>query len=345
MRLYVGPRERPSDVPRFSITYTSRDAPYGGANQFFQALKGALGRAGVSVAGDGEPNVILFNSHHDLDRVADARRENPNAVFIHRVDGPMRLYNGLSDTRDSRVTRANRWFADATLFQSEWSRRANEELGFKPAAPIAVIGNASEPLIFNRERVHPPLSGPKVRLIATSWSSNLKKGFDVYEYLDRTLDFSRFEMTFVGNTPLAFRNVHHIPPCSPAELASHLKESDIFVTGSQSDPCSNSLIEALQCGLPAVARRDGGHPEIVGNGGELFNEMEEVPEAVNRVVSAYRGYAERIALPDIDEIARRYLHFAETLLTLVSEGRLKPRRLGAARRLAWRIFGFDKGAA
>lgn len=331
--------------PRFSIVYRVRAGPHGGANQFLKALKAAFARAGADADDPGLADVILFNSHHDLDCVAAAKRAKPKAVFIHRVDGPMRLYNEPGDRRDAVVARANRWLADATVFQSEWSRRANEEMGFRPAPLVAVIGNAADPAIFNRERARPPLSGPRVRLVATSWSKNPNKGFDVYDHLDRHLDFSRFEMVFVGDSPISFRNIRHLPPCPSEDLARQLKESDIFVTGSRADPCSNSLVEALSCGLPAVARRDGGHAELLGGAGELFDAAVEVPALIERIVGRYGDFVARIAAPGIDAIARRYLDFAGELKGRVAAGRLRPRGWGIARRAAWRLFGLGAGAA
>jgi glycosyltransferase involved in cell wall biosynthesis len=254
-----------------------------------------------------DADAIIFNSHHDLDGVEDAHKANPAALFIHRVDGPMRLYNGPQDDRDERVISANRAFADATVFQSRWSERANRDLGFRPNEPVVVIGNAADPVLFNRHRPRPPLSSPKIRLIATSWSPNPNKGFDVYAWLDRTLDFSHIEMVFIGNTPIAFRNIRCVPPCSSEQLARHLKESDIYLTASRSDPCSNALAEALSCGLPAIARRDGGHPEVLGQAGELFNSGEQIPGLIERVVADYRTYVNQITVPSIGEIAERYI--------------------------------------
>ena len=49
---------------------------------------------------------------------------------------------------------------------------------------------------------------------------------------------------------------------------------------SQDDPCSNSLIEALHCGLPAIVLNSGGHPEIIGNAGVKFKNRKEIIEAI-----------------------------------------------------------------
>ena len=116
------------------------------------------------------------------------------------------------------------------------------------------------------------------------------KGFNVYKFLDDTLDFGRYEMTFVGRSPIKFNRIQHVPPQPSEELAEVLRQHDIFVTASRNDPCSNALIEALHCGLPAVVRNDGGHPEIVGEAGELFEDERDVLDAIGKVAQNYEYY-------------------------------------------------------
>ena len=321
-----------AEEARFNIQFEFRDSLFGGANQFLKALKAELVRRETYADDPVDADVVLFNSHHHVDRVLTLRRQLPATVFIHRVDGPMRLYTGPDDSRDAMVNRANRTLADATVFQSHWSRRANKKLGFPDSPFEAVIGNAPDPAVFNVETHEPPRPGEKIRIIATGWSPNPNKGFDVYSALDRDLDFDRFDMTYVGRTPVEFVNISVVPPCTPAEVAIHLRRSHVFITASLNDPCSNALIEALHCGLPALARNDGGHPEIVGDGGELFTDAREIPALSERVIRDYQRYRANIHLPTISDIAEQYLNFAGTLMVAVRENRLKPKRIGVIQR-------------
>lgn len=317
--------------PLISIVFTHHDGPYGGGNQFLRALTGALKRSDHFTENLEKADVVIFNSHHDLDLVLKARSDHADKIFLHRIDGPMRLYNDPSDERDALVMRANRLMADATVFQSEWSRSENLRLGW-PRSPFqSVIGNAPDPLIFNKSNRTP--MGGKVRLIAASWSSNPNKGFDVYEYLDKNLDFEKYEMVFYGNSPIKFSNIRSYAPVESNELANQFKSSDIFITGSVNDPCSNTLIEALHCGLPAIARRSGGHPEIVGKGGELFDDAKEVPSYIDKVCNNYQWYCNNIRLPMLDEIADSYLSFSRELIGRMKKGDISPKRVGIAEKL------------
>jgi glycosyltransferase involved in cell wall biosynthesis len=130
---------------------------------------------------------------------------------------------------------------------------------------------------------------------------------DVYEWLDRNLDFGRVEYTFVGRLSSKMENIRVIPPMASRELAELVRGHDVYLTASRNDPCSNSLIEALSCGLPAVYLKSGGHPEIVGEAGLGFNTAEEVPALLERMATEHGWFREKIRVPRIEDVADRYL--------------------------------------
>jgi len=105
-----------------------------------------------------------------------------------------------------------------------------------------------------------------------------------------------------------------------------LKDHNIYITASRNDPCSNALIEALHCGLPAVARDDGGHPEIIGEAGEFFEDEMGVIGAINKVAQNYDYYQQRINLPTLDEVGQRYYQFAQTIYENHSSGNYCPKQ-------------------
>jgi glycosyltransferase involved in cell wall biosynthesis len=53
---------------------------------------------------------------------------------------------------------------------------------------------------------------------------------------------------------------------STREPESALRECDVFVLASVSEACSNVLLEAMATGLPVVATRIGGNPDLVEDG-------------------------------------------------------------------------------
>ena len=189
-----------------------------------------------------------------------------------------------------------------------------------------VILNSVDKDIFNIDH-EKKFDRNKVNIIATSWSSNLKKGFDVYKWMDQNLDFRKINMTFVGNSPIAFNNIKSIKPLDSVELSKTLKENDIYITASRSDPCSNSLIEALHCGLPAIAYRDGGHPEIIKDSGCFFEHNKEILECIENVIENYDSYRRKINVLSINEVADNYYNFSECLWKYSFEGKLKVKKI------------------
>lgn len=308
---------RPKDQPlRFHILFPFQDGPYGGANQFLKALQKALAAQGHYAEKPEEANVFLFNSHHDLRRVRDMRLKRPDALFIHRVDGPMRGYNQDNDDRDKKVYRASRLLADATVFQSEWSRQENLRYGFPQGTPSTVIGNAPDETIFYPGKRTKPEVGKPARLLATSWSPNPNKGFDVYRYLDETLDPEHYHLTFVGNAPEPFRNIRMIPPQSSPALAEIMRDHDLFISASRKEAFSNSIVEALFCGLPVISFAGSSAREAVPEGaGEFYEQKEEIPGKIDNILNNYQAYTAANTPTTIKNISEFYKHFAASALS------------------------------
>lgn len=290
------------------------DKPKGGVFQFTKALKDYCDNLGYVTKNPQEADIFYISASHCINKILEFKYKYPNKIFVHRIDGPIRLYNRMSDIRDDIVNLLNKKVADATIFQSQWSKKYSKKMGILDKQYETTILNAPNPDIFNSKDKIPFSKNRKVKLIATSWSSNWKKGFETYKWLDENLDFSKYEFTFVGNTPIKFNNIIYKEPMDSISLARELKQHDIFITASQKDPCSNSLIEAMHCGLPAIVLNDGGHPEIVGDGGETFNKNEEIIDKLEKIVKNYVMYQQKINLPTMDEVANKYLSFFESLL-------------------------------
>lgn len=293
----------------FHILHDIREGPYGGGNQFLKSLRDCFRRDGVYEENALGADVVLFNSHQKLGAALSLKRKDPGKTFVHRVDGPVSEIRDSHGRIDGVIYRVNRVLADGTVFQTDWSRERNRSLGMAPTRFETVVMNAPDPRLFHPGEARSLDPSRRLRLVATSWSSHPNKGFDAYRWMDDHLDFSRFEMTFVGRSPVTFRNIRMIDPLPSPALANRLREQDVFVTASRRDPCSNALIEALHCGLPAVALNDGGHPEIVGRGGELFDRPEEIPDRLERIRARYDAYREAIRLPDMDAAAAAYRAF------------------------------------
>lgn len=282
--------------------------PTGGGHQFLRALLGELERRGLLVEvnriSSGTP-ACLFNSFNfDFRRLR--RFARADCRMVHRVDGPIARYRGFDDGTDERIARVNRELADATIVQSRYSLEAHREEGIDLLDPH-LIPNAVDPAIFHPPLEREPLAGRRVRVIATSWSDNPNKGAEVLAWLDAHLDRARYEVAFAGQAPEGLGSVRCLGPLASKPLADELRRCDVYLAPSVNDPASNALLEALACGLPAVYRRSGGHPEVVGEAGVGFSAAEEVPEALELLVSELDDRRAAIRVPSLADVADRYL--------------------------------------
>ena len=291
-----------------SIFHDFAPPPAGGGHQFLRALKREWERCGFRVEVNsisGSTRACLLNSFNfDAERFRYLRRAGCRT--LHRVDGPLATYRGFDDGTDRKIADWNREFAQGTVMQSEFSLRAHQAMKLEFREPV-VIPNAVDPELFHPPKERANLQGRKLRVISASWSDNRNKGADIYEWLDRNLDFSRVEYTFVGRMASELKNIRVVPPVPSHELAEFLRENDVYLTASRNDPCSNSLVEALSCGLPAIYLKSGGHPELVGKAGLGFDTAEEIPSLLDQMGSALDGFQNQISVLSMENVAGRYL--------------------------------------
>ena len=282
--------------------------PTGGGHQFLRALVAELERRNLTVElneiSPGTAACLVNSFNFDFRRLRRFARDDVR--FVHRVDGPIGTYRGFDDGTDARIAELNASLADATIVQSRYSLEAHRALGIELVEPH-LITNTVDPAVFHPPVEREPLTGRRVRVIASSWSDNPNKGADVLRWLDRNLDGERYELTFAGRTDEVFERTRVLGPVSTEPLALELRRSDVYLAPSRNDPCSNALLEALASGLPAVFRASGGHPELVGEAGIAFDDPEEVADALDRVVAELDERRAAIRVTPMGDVADRYL--------------------------------------
>lgn len=301
-------------VADLSIFHRFEPPPTGGGHQFLRAFWKQAEILGLKI----ENNLISHTTHacllnsFNFDEKRLELFKRTSVLYVHRVDGPIDVYRGWDDGVDRNIHTMNLKFADKTIFQSQYSLQKHLELGMEFKNPVVIL-NAADPEIFHRNGRLEFSRNRKTRLIASSWSDNLNKGASVYQWLDNHLDWEQYEMIFVGRSPVAFKNIHMIPAVNSYRMADLFREHDIYITASKNDPCSNSLIEALTCGTPAIYLESGGHSEIVKQAGAGFEAEDEVPELLDMVVSNYESFQSKISNPSIQEVSEAYLKVLELI--------------------------------
>ena len=164
-----------------------------------------------------------------------------------------------------------------------------------PDAKIRVIPNGVDCQLF----AAPPRVRP-IRRIVTVANLRAEKGHDTLigaasELFDRNHDL---EICFVGDGPLRASLVRQVNlrgmrsrvrflgerPDVPEQLAA----ADLFVLPSRTEACPNGVLEAMASGLPIVASRVGGIPELIESGrdGVLVppDSPHELADAIERLI-------------------------------------------------------------
>jgi glycosyltransferase involved in cell wall biosynthesis len=318
---------------KIHILYNFREQPWGGGNQFLKALKKTWEQSEIYTELPDEADAIIFNSfpsdsiHYFFD-LFKLKRSFPNKLIVYRLNGPYSFIRGNGKMIDYIIALFNKTLSDGIIFQSSWCKKNNDEyFGIKSKNSTVIFNASDDHFFYPRKEDYSVVENKKINLIAVSWSSNMRKGFPIYEFLDQYLDFTKYEMVFVGNSPIPFKQIKSIDPVESKQLGEILRQQDIYITASQNDPCSNSLIEALSCGLPAVVLNDGGHPELVAGGGETFNSTDDLLDMIEKVASNLQEYQKNIPEFSIDKVAKEYLNFILGIQQQVQQGNYQPKKI------------------
>lgn len=322
---------------KVNILYPIKEGPFGGANQFLKGLRKELIALDIYENEPLDTDVILFNSSPQsfkalFPTICELKKRKPELILINRIDGPVYFIRNKDVEFDHAFFYFSKHFADGTIYQSDWSRNKCMSLGMEKPQYSTTIINAPDASLFYPKRT--PTFNNKAIIIATSWSANWSKGFGVYKWLDENLDFEKYEFRFVGNSPVDFVNIKHLPPMKSEELAEELREADIYITASQNDPCSNSLIEAIHCGCIPIVLDDGGHTEIVNGIGHVFNANNEILEILENL----NDNKPRESLATMEKTAFFYVNFFNKLYDLRSKKSLPEKSISFMKEKKMKAF-------
>lgn len=298
---------------KIHILFDFVDGPAGGGNQFLKALRDEFTVRNMYTNNYIDADIILYNSHHKINKVIEIYRSNKDALFIHRLGPIFSLHRGRGwNMYDRAIVALSNVLSDGVVFQSQWSKNESINIGFNTSIPSQIIYNSAD-AIFSRDIHHSKKNFP-IELITTSNSKNENKGFRYLTYLDQHLDTSRYHMTFVGNTPVTFNTITTINPVGSKELSKILKNADIYIAPFADEACSNAILEALASGLPVCALKSASNPEIIKKGGEFFSDEVEMLMKIDHVAKNYPEYQSKIQTRSILEITDIYIKFINRIL-------------------------------
>ncbi len=115
--------------------------------------------------------------------------------------------------------------------------------------------------------------------------------------LARPKNAQKIRLVIVGDGPDRIRIEEHIENMGLADqidvlgerddIDRRLQECDIFALSSLTEGISNTILEAMSCGLPVVATDVGGNPELVIHGETGFLVPRKDPEAMAEAIQFY----------------------------------------------------------
>ena len=325
---------------KVNICFEEVSGPWGGGNQFLKYLKKMFKKNNLYEEDSTKADVILFNSHHNIQNVFNIKKRNKNALFIHRIDGPVSLIRGIEDKIDIEILKTSNSIADAIIVQSEWSKNKLIEIArknnFKINKPLIKILNTADSDFFSLKNKIKNKKG-QIKIVSTSWSDNLRKGFKCYKLIDNMLTKEKdISYDFIGRSPFLFNNIKIIKPLETKELGKKLGEYDVYITASEKDPCSNALCEAIQSGLFPVIKDDGGHEEICNYYGVDYIKFKEIN---NNLIEKIRNKIQnQIQEPKFEQ---SYFKYANLFYNMLSKKEKKEEEYETFYRQGIKIINFE----
>jgi alpha-maltose-1-phosphate synthase len=175
--------------------------------------------------------------------------------------------NGLPAAYDVRLEQKRREMelADLTLVASRYVEATVRE--FYPHKEIARTPYGVDVDFWTPEQTD---NQPEPLRFIYAGNVSVRKGMALLIEAWSKAGLRDAELTLVGSWGLANNKlqslpagIRWIPPCSPQALRDRYRESHVFVFPSYSDGFGLVLLEAMACGLPAIASEASIGPEII----------------------------------------------------------------------------------
>jgi hypothetical protein len=282
---------------KIAVNTRPHDGPWGGGNRFVLSLaEGAQARG----------HEVSFGLQADTDvaLIVDPRSRNPqltftpgamyrhfdahpNAIAVHRINECDERKGTKTINMRLRIANA---VADHTVFIASWLKELSV---WRRDTPSTMIRNGADERIFHRGSAATWTPAEPLKLVTHHWGAHVKKGWDVYQKIDRLLGdpawSKRLLMTYIGNVPagVTVENIKVLPPMDGAALGAALAEHHAYITASVNEPAGMHHVEGALTGLPLLYRRSGALPEYCSGFGEAFDGLDDVEQSLSRLMASY----------------------------------------------------------
>ena len=217
----------------------------------------------------------------------DYKTRNPRVKIVQRV-GDLGTHSKPELTSLIRQT-IN--LSDHVIFPSLW---AKEWIQFNENNS-SVVDNAPMKVFYENRKTNADLK-TKIRFVTHHWSTNPKKGFDIYKKFDSWCNQTNMcTFDYIGRIPDNLSLTNFKTPISADQLSVELPKYDIYLTASEEEAGANHVLEAMAAGLPIMYRKNGGSIVNYCNYyGEGYSDFDEMIDKLNKVIENYSKFKKRV---------------------------------------------------
>lgn len=277
-----------------------RRDPWGGGAHFHSSMFDYLLEKGHHVVNKLENNIdviFMLDPRYELEgcdylAIKNYKIKNPNTKILFRINECDLRKN--TNEIDNLIIEGCK-ISDKIIFISEWLQNYFQKNNLK--CESKVIYNGCNQKWFYPEK-NKKINRNFIRLVTHHWSDNWLKGFELYTQLDKFLSKNKnFSFTYIGryNKNFSPQNTKIIKPLYGKELGDELRKYDIYVTGSQNEPCGMHHIEGASSGMPVLYHFNGGAiADICKNHGEGFYNFQDFLLSLEKIINNYDFYINKI---------------------------------------------------
>lgn len=270
----------------------------GGSNTFSSLFKTWAGGNGHKIVKSIFRADLAIIIAHLADEKDLLKARNNGCRIVHRLDEYFEKHESEARReKHDKIIRLNK-YADLTVFQSEFV--FNNVYSYIKPNRYEIIYNGGNQRIFY------PAEKPGNFIGHVTWGIDTKKRLDLlYEFI-RTHSEDTFLL--IGRHKdseynFSLPNVKVIGKVRQADLPKYYRMMRCLYFPSEKDPCPNTVIESILCGVPVCYNELGGTVELVRDCGLPLNEFQ-------RLSDNHEEFRNRCALRNdlhFDEVASKYL--------------------------------------
>lgn len=234
-------------------------------------------------------------------KLSDVKKAAQNGCYIiHRLDEYFEQHETeYRKEKHSKIIALNK-LANATVYQSEFV--------YKNVSPYLscdnyeIIINGADKRFFSSAQSNGNYIGH------VSWSVADRKHFDLLYDLVKKYPEERFLL--VGNhlkTKYDFKslpNVKIVKASTRKQMMRYYRQMKILYLPSEKDPCPNTAVEALMCGIPVCYNPDGGTKEIVLDCGIRLENFDQLLKNIKH----YQKLTKLRNDLDFENVAQKYMN-------------------------------------